>query len=162
MKIWKLKQDLNKMVTKDTIIPFLMTDDLIIQSFVYSDKSAKYWKLQSGFTVELSNSKKVSIPKGYYYDMATVPKWLWSIVRPYNDGLFAFLVHDYLYVYKDKHGMNRQECDKEMLYWLNITNSNKFDNYLRYYVVRLFGWWVWFNITKKIKEKFKKLKFWSK
>ena len=63
MKIWKLKQDLNKMVTKDTIIPFLMTDDLIIQSFVYSDKSAKYWKLQSGFTVELSNSKKVSIPK---------------------------------------------------------------------------------------------------
>lgn len=132
------------MITKDNIIRKLLTDDIIIQSYVYSYKSKKYWRIIVPFSVELSNKKIISIPRGFYYDMATVPKWLWSFVRPFNDGLFAFLIHDYLYVYKEKHTLTRKEVDKEMLFWLKITNpSNMFDNYIRYIIVRLFGgfWW---------------------
>jgi hypothetical protein len=129
-------------ITKDNIIEQLLTDELIVQSYVYSDKSSKYWKIQQPITVTLSNGKVINIPKGFVYDMSTVPKWLWSFVRPFNDGLFGYLVHDILYVQR-AHGMTRAQCDKEMLFWTNLTNSNKFDNYLRYFVVRLLGWFWW-------------------
>lgn len=129
-------------VTKDNVIEQLLTDELIVQSYVYSDKSSKYWKIQQPITVTLSTGDIVNIPKGFVYDMSTVPKWLWSLVRPFNDGLFGYLVHDALYVQRVP-GMTRAQCDKEMLFWTNITNENKFDNYLRYYVVRAFGWLWW-------------------
>jgi hypothetical protein len=130
-------------ITKYNIVEQLLTDELITQSYVYSNKSQKYWKLQQPITVQLSNSVIINIPKGFLYDMSTVPKWLWSFVRPFNDGLFGYLVHDVLYVIRD-HGMTRKQCDKEMLFWTNLTNDNKFDNYLRYIFVRLFGW-LWWN-----------------
>jgi len=132
-------------ITKDNVVEKLLTDELIIQSYVYSDNSSKYWKIAQPITVVLSSGKIINIPKGFYYDMSTVPKWLWSIVRPYNDGLFGYLVHDVLYVNRN-HNMTRKECDKEMLFWTNITNSNKFDNKLRYYVVRLLGCLWWYKI----------------
>ena len=127
------------------VVSKLLKDDVIVQSFVYSYRSSKYWKIQKEIKIELSNGKFIVIPKGFYYDMSTVPKWLWSIVRPYNDGLLGYLIHDYLYIYRD-HGMTRKQCDKEMLFWTNITNENKFDNYLRYLVVRLLGWIWWYKI----------------
>jgi len=132
-------------ITKDNVVEQLMTDELIVQSYIYSYKSAKYWKLQNPITVELSNSKIINIPKGFVYDMSTVPKWLWSFIRPVNDGLFGYLVHDSLYIDRS-HNMNRKQCDKEMLFWTSIINKNKFDNYLRYYVVRLLGWLWWHKI----------------
>lgn len=132
-------------ITKDNIVERLLTDELIVQSYVYSDNSSKYWKIMEPITVILSNGKIINIPRGFYYDMSTVPKWLWSLVRPYNDGLFGYLIHDVLYVNRN-HNMTRKECDKEMLFWTNITNSNKFDNKLRYYVVRLLGWLWWYKI----------------
>jgi hypothetical protein len=132
-------------ITKDNIIEQLLTDELIVQSYVYSDKSSKYWKIQQPITVTLSNGKVINIPKGFVYDMSTVPKWLWSLVRPFNDGLFGYLVHDILYVQR-AHDMTRLQCDKEMLFWTNLTNSNKFDNYLRYMFVRMFGWIWWKKI----------------
>jgi hypothetical protein len=132
-------------ITKDNVIEKLLTDELIIQSYVYSDKSAKYWKIQEPLTITLSNEKIINIGKGFYYDMSTVPKWLWSIVRPYNDGLIGYLIHDRLYVIRD-HNMSRKEVDQEMLFWTNITNTNKFDNYIRYVFVRLFGWLWWYKI----------------
>ena len=132
-------------ITKDNIVERLLTDELIVQSYVYSDNSSKYWRIVEPITVTLSNGKIINIPKGFYYDMSTVPKWLWSIVRPYNDGLFGYLVHDVLYVNRN-HNMTRKECDEEMLFWTNITNSNKFDNKFRYYIVRLLGWLWWYKI----------------
>lgn len=132
-------------ITKNNVVEQLLSDELIVQSYVYSDKSGKYWKIQNPITVELSNGEVINIPKGFVYDMSTVPKWLWSFVRPVNDGLFGYLVHDTLYVNKVK-GMTRKQVDKEMLFWTNITNDNKFDNKLRYTIVRLLGWLWWYKI----------------
>ena len=132
-------------ITKDNIVEKLMTDELIIQSYVYSDKSSKYWKIQEPLTIRLSNEKIINIGRGFYYDMSTVPKWLWSFTRPFNDGLIGYLIHDRLYIIRD-HNMSRKEVDREMLYWTNITNKNRFDNYFRYYMVRIFGWLWWYKI----------------
>jgi len=133
------------MITKENVIEQLMTDEIITQSYVYSNKSQKYWKIQKPITTQLSTGKIINIPKGFTYDMSTVPKWLWSIVRPYNDGLFGYLLHDRLYVIRD-HNMTRKQVDDEMLFWTNLTNDNKFDNHLRYVFVRLLGWLWWSKI----------------
>jgi hypothetical protein len=133
-------------ITKDNVIEQLMSDELIVQSYVYSKKSSKYWKITEPLTIVLSNEKIINIGKGFTYDMSTVPKWLWSIIRPFNDGLLGYLIHDRLYVIRN-HNMSRKEADKEMLFWTNLTNKNKFDNYLRYFFVRLFGWLWWYRIV---------------
>jgi hypothetical protein len=133
-------------ITKDNIVEQLLTDDLIVQSYIYSDKSSKYWRIEKPLTIILSSGKIINIPKGFTYDMSTVPKWLWSIVRPFNDGLFAYLVHDRLYVIRD-HSMTRKQVDDEMLFWANIVNDNKFDNKLRYFFVRILGWLWWHKIV---------------
>jgi len=133
-------------ITKDNIVEQLLTDELIVQSYIYSDKSSKYWRIDKPITIILSTGKIINIPKGFTYDMSTVPKWLWSIVRPFNDGLFAYLVHDRLYVIRD-HSMTRKQVDDEMLFWANIVNDNKFDNKLRYFFVRILGWLWWYKIV---------------
>jgi hypothetical protein len=135
---------MNTLITKENIIQKLESDDLIVQSYVYSSKNSKYWKIEKSILFKsIISDLELEIPKGLYYDMSTVPKWLWSIVRPFNDGLFGYLVHDRLYLIRD-HGLSRKQCDLEMLMWTNLTNCNKFDNYLRYFFVRAFGW-LWWN-----------------
>lgn len=132
------------MITKDNIIEELLKDHLIVQSFIYSNKSAKYWEIQSPITIKLSYGFIINIPKGFCYDMATVPKWLWSVIRPFNLGLFGYLIHDYLYIHQEKHNLSRKQVDQEMLYWTNITNSkHPFDNKFRYCIVRMVGWLWW-------------------
>ena len=37
---------LTNYITKDNVVEQLLTDELIVQSYVYSDNSAKYWKIQ--------------------------------------------------------------------------------------------------------------------
>jgi hypothetical protein len=134
-------------ITKDNVIKNLLTDDLVVQSYVYSDRSSRYWKIQKSLTIKLiTRNKFITIPAGFYYDMSTVPKFLWSFARPYNDGLFGYLVHDYLYINRS-HGLSRKECDREMLEWTKITNKNTFDNYFRYFVVKALGWLWWKKIV---------------
>ncbi len=131
------------MIHLANVIQELLSDNVIVQSYIYSTKSPKYWRLVKDVEVQLSNGDVIIIPAGYCYDMASVPKWLWSIVRPFNDGLLATLIHDYLYVHQERHMLSRAEVDAEYLRWMMITNTNYFDNYVRYLVVRAFGWLYW-------------------
>lgn len=130
-------------ITKYNVIEKLLNDDIIQQCYVYSYKSKKFWKITKSIHIMLSNGNVITVPYGFYYDMATIPKWLWSIIRPFNDGLFATLIHDYLYIHQETHNMTQKEVDNEFLFWLNLTNKNKFDNKIRYLFVRIFGWLWW-------------------
>ena len=104
-------------------------------------KKGKKWKTANELKVELSDKSVLIIPEGFENDLSSVPKFLWSILPPFGDFLLAALVHDYLYVIKYK--SNRRFCDKEMLYLSNNLNKNKLDNYIRFFGVRLFGWYYW-------------------
>jgi hypothetical protein len=37
-------------ITKNNVVEQLLSDELIVQSYVYSDKSGKYWKIQNPLT----------------------------------------------------------------------------------------------------------------
>lgn len=136
---------MEQVITKENILELLSSEDVIEQSYMFFVKHNKKWKISKSVTIELSTGEVITIPEGYVYDMSSVPRFLWSIISPFNDGLFGTLIHDYLYVTKI---VSRKTADDEYLFWNKITYPNKFDNYLRYIAVRLFGWIVWNNIIR--------------
>lgn len=134
-------------VNKDNVIEKLKIG-LVSQSYIpsYLRKGAYGWRLNNSMVIELSNGESLMIKAGFMFDMATVPRILWGIFPPYNDGIFAYLLHDFLYMNQDRHPLNRKQSDKELLFWLNLTNHCKIDNYIRFIFVRAFGWLWWKKI----------------
>lgn len=96
--------------------------------------------------------KNLRIPKGFRYDGASVPRWLWSLSGLSRDGIHraAALVHDYLYENKgfqenDKHEywLTRKEVDKvfrEMLIDVGVADHRVF---LAYWGARIGGHFYW-------------------
>jgi hypothetical protein len=127
-------------ITLDNVQAVLERDDAVQLSYVYSYKNRRFWKLMSPLRVVLSTGKAIVIPEGFYTDLSSVPRWLWSVAPPFGDFLLASVIHDYLYSYNVG---DRPSADREMLIWSNALNSNKIDNHVRYIAVRIFGasWW---------------------
>jgi len=109
-------------------------------------KKGKKWKTANELRVELSDKSVLIIPEGFENDLSSVPKFLWGVMPPFGNFLIGALVHDYLYITKDRRG--RKFADKQMLRLSNLHNKNKFDNYIRYYGVRLFGALYWDDVIK--------------
>ena len=107
---------------------------------------------------ELSTGETIIIPAGYETDLSSVPPILWGLLPPFGCFIRGALVHDWIYSedYKrEEMGdyKNRLFADREMLIISNRDNSNKVDNYLRYYSVRLFGKWVYKRKKNEAKQR---------
>ena len=46
--------------------------------------------------------QRITIPEGFVYDGATVPRWLWTLIGMTPDGLHraAALMHDWMYAHR--------------------------------------------------------------
>lgn len=111
-----------------------------------SNSVCKY-RLLEEMTFLLSNGDFITIPQGFEWDLSSVPRILWWLLPPDGDAEIGTLIHDYLYVTKL---YSREFADKEMLIWSKVTSGTQnllslrnLDNYVRYYGVRLGGWYVW-------------------
>ena len=120
------------------------------QVFEPEDKWDKY-VIEEEIVVKLSNGDILTIDKGFLWDKSSMPKILHWIFAPTGRFEIAALIHDK--IYKDlKHKYTRKFADKEMLLWskaLQETNKvsfRNFDNYFRYYGVRLVGYLAWNDI----------------
>lgn len=89
----------------------------------------------------------VSIPYGFETDFASVPKWLHWMYEPDDSSfIYAAVLHDYLYEQKgiitflsQKIHLTRKDCDKIYASALRMNGCSKFDVFLQYYAIRLFG-----------------------
>lgn len=54
------------------------------------------WATQADYYVETPWGE-VFIPIGFRFDLASVPRWAWWLIAPFELSLVAPLVHDYLY-----------------------------------------------------------------
>lgn len=115
------------------------------------------YELLNSLNILLSNKKAIRIPKGFIWDLSTTPRIFWNIVPPDGDFELAALIHDYLYINKNKSylkDLDRKFIDKEMLKWSLKTSGTKnpslrnLDCYIRYFFVRMLGWLVWKDIIK--------------
>jgi hypothetical protein len=131
---------------------------LISKTKIRGNNSRPRYRLDVTLEIQLSNGINIPIPKGFEWDLSTVPRFAWSILAPDGDFELAYLIHDYLWINKEEmiihfeyYGMdfNQKFTDDEMLKWAKVTNGTKnislrnIDNYIRYYSVRLLGWLVW-------------------
>jgi len=109
------------------------------------DKKGIY-RLENTINLLLSNNDKITIYKGFEWDLASVPQFVQNIIRESGDDDIAYLIHDYLYVNKP---YSRKFADNEMLKWAKAMKGTKkwslrnWDIKTRYYIVRAFGWIVW-------------------
>jgi hypothetical protein len=142
------------MITLNTINSLQKEYSIISKTKVRGNNSRPQYRLDVELDVMLSNGDKIFIPKGFTWDLSSVPRVFWWVFAPDGDFELAYLIHDYLWK-KEKENYTRKFTDNEMLKWAKVTNGTdafwsfrNFDNYARYYGVRGFGWLVWKDIIK--------------
>lgn len=86
-------------------------------------------------------SLRLIIPKGFRYDGASIPRWLWDRL-PRDDSriIFAATVHDYLYVHRL---FDRKTCDAIFLEIMEQEGMPWLYRKAAYRAVRAFGRWAW-------------------
>ncbi len=147
------------MLTIDNIFEVSFEDNPIKYSRILRPSNKwKQYKLEKKISFLLSNGEVINIPKGFRYDLSSVPRIFWAILPPAGDFDAAALIHDYLYQNSDwvighwfegNSKAAQKFADKEMLKWSQAVNGTlrfsiqRIDNYTRYYGVRAFGWTQW-------------------
>lgn len=122
-------------------------------AYVYNSRAERGFEVTQDIEVELSDGYKLLIPKGFKTDLRSTPSILWGFVKPYNDSLLAYLIHDRLYA--DKLGQMaffmtpegkispykaRLFADAEMLRWaIHLAPHRVFEAFISYAMVRAFG-----------------------
>lgn len=119
----------------------------VIRQRVSGSNSKIYYRLVAPLTFKLTNGDVITIPRGFEWDLSSVPRFLWGILPPDGDMETPSILHDYLYMNKL---YSREFADREMLLWSKATSGtlNKWsirniDNQIRYIAVRSLGWYVW-------------------
>lgn len=158
-----------RLITLDNVNSLYPTDSegnkfsLIKKRLVRGNNTKPKYQLLEDLHIKLSNGFEITIPKGFIWDLSSTPRVIWWLLPPDGDFDLAYLIHDYLWIEKEKmriefekQGLDftRKFTDDEMLLWANTTNSTRnvslrnIDNKSRYYGVRAFGWLVWNGIIK--------------
>ena len=80
----------------------------------------------------------ITVPKGFVFDFASIPKLAWSIVGAPATGLhrFAAVVHDYIY---STQKYSREICDKIFLEAMTVSGVVYWKRKTMYYAVRIGG-----------------------
>lgn len=104
------------------------------------------WVLSKSFTYYRGikwSKNKITIPKGFIFDGASLPRVFYIIWTPmWTDTLIAALLHDYIYRIQT---MSRQEADELFNEVMIVTDVNTFKRINYYLWVRIWGWVAWKN-----------------
>lgn len=135
-------------------INYQQQPEYIPLAYIPNSRGERGWVVTKDITVNLSDDYDLLIPAGFETDLRSVPSFLWGLIKPYNDSLLAYLIHDRLYADKlgqMKHFANQNNgkvkpyiakkfADEEMYKWANaLAPHRKLENYLSYLAVRWLG-----------------------
>ena len=149
------------MITLDNISSLQKKYSIISKTKIRGNNSRPQYRLDVTLEIQLSNGINITIPKGFTWDLSSVPRLFWWVFAPDGDFELAYLIHDFLWINKEEMAthfeyydmnFNQKFTDDEMLKWAKVTNGTEnislrnIDNYTRYYAVRTFGWLVWNGI----------------
>lgn len=140
----------NKVITLNNVNKYQKEVSIIIRRRVSGKQNIPYYRLEKSLQIQLSNGDIIKIPKGFIWDLSSVPRFLWWLLPPDGDFELASLIHDYLYIKRKELSYSRKFADDEMLLWSKVVSGTKskisirnLDNQVRYIAVRLFGWIVY-------------------
>jgi len=98
-----------------------------------SKEFPRHWKVTKSMFIRLSDKRMLIIPAGTIWDGASVPKWLWWLFKPIDEGALGDLIHDQLWVNKETELKHfdfqiyeaRKFADDERVNWRNSHAPNK-------------------------------------
>jgi hypothetical protein len=82
----------------------------------------------------------VTVLAGFQTDLASIPRFLWSIYPPFGKYTNAALVHDWLYTFQP---CTRAQADAVLLEAMEVCGVSWFTRKVIYYNVRMFGGSYW-------------------
>ena len=84
----------------------------------------------------------VRVPKNFQTDGASVPRYLWWIMSPFTEGLYAALVHDFMLQRNGVDPIFRKQADRDFYYNLRSSEGiNIVRCYLAWVGVRFWSRW---------------------
>lgn len=128
---------------------FLQKPNIIwFEKIPKSKKYPRHWITTVDIEVQLSDGFVFSRPKGTVFDGASIPKWLWWIFKPIDEGVIGDWIHDMLW--EDKQGQfeyfkyniykARKFADNERLIWRqSLAPKKKIKNIITHKVIRWIG-----------------------
>lgn len=117
----------------------------------------RHWKVKLDLLVELSDGREILIKKGTIWDGASIPKFLWWVFKPIDNGALGDLIHDELWVNKQSEleyfNYNifeaRKFADNERVKWRNSHAPNKkIKTKITNFVIRIIGGFFYSNQIK--------------
>lgn len=122
------------------------------------NKDSRFWRLVRPYQFVWDVGvfqKRITIPAGFEYDKASVPRRLWCIARPDGPWEAAALLHDRFYLFKgklpagefetfvdgewypDPSPWTRKQADQLLKYMGYLGGASEDEAYLYYCAVRL-------------------------
>ncbi len=90
---------------------------------------------------------RITVPKGFITDFASVPRILHSVFPPRGKHSGAAIIHDYLYATQKR---SRSESDSIFLEAMKVLGVGWFRRSTMYSAVRVGGWLPWKRAKKKL------------
>ena len=105
------------------------------------------WIVTEDYPITVSNGKGLELalllPDGYITDLASIPRFLWRIIAPFELSITAPLVHDFLYRNGGCRTFTREETDLIFLWIMKKEGVIWWRRNLAYPAVRVFGRSSW-------------------
>lgn len=110
----------------------------------------KEWVTQCDYQLDLPEwSAPLVIPQGFKFDLASVPRWAWFLIAPFELSIIAPLVHDFFYRYSGRlpNGADVTRKYADDIFYLLMLKEDvpTWKSKLAYRVVRSVSWAFWEN-----------------
>lgn len=108
----------------------------------------RHWITVVDLEIELSNRYVIKMKKGTIWDGASIPTFLWWLLKPIDEGALGDFIHDQLWEHKEFQLIlfdfniykTRLFADNERLRWREShAPSKKMKNKITNFVIRLIG-----------------------
>lgn len=108
------------------------------------DTQRKIWRLEAQYDyydIDVTG-RTIRVPRYFEFDLASIPRVLWSLIAPFELSIVAPLLHDFLYRGQDSR-FTRGEADKIFKTAMALEGIGRFRRNAAYLAVRVFGKSAW-------------------
>ena len=111
-----------------------------------------YWEVLEDWSCAVFEDFVIEVPAGFRFDLASIPKPLWSVIGPHELGISPVLVHDWLYQHKGlvvenvaHAGYEFTRANSDLIFRLLMEAEGVpwLRRWAAWLAVRLFGWLAW-------------------
>lgn len=109
------------------------------------------WRLEEDYPYR-DGTSIVTVPMGFLFDLASIPRIFWSLIAPFELSITAPLLHDFLYHYRGDpppgsitppRRYSRADADRLFREVMEAEGVPGWRRTLAFLAVRAFGWLGW-------------------